>query len=132
MEQINKKSKKKILVFGTFDGLDKGHEFFLRRAKHFGDNLYVSVARDEHVRDLKHKSALTNEVIRLNSIRNLPFVTEAVLSDRILGLYDVIKKFEPDMIVLGFDQSDLETDIIRWLQSKNLYIPIKRMKEMKM
>lgn len=132
MEKINKENQKRILVFGTFDGLDKGHEFFLRRAKHFGDNLYVSVARDEHVQKLKQKSTLNNEATRLNAIKNLAFITDATLSDKTLGLYGVIKTTEPDMIILGFDQSELEKDIVRWLKSENLYIPIKRMKEMKM
>ena len=40
---------KKVLVFGTFDGLHEGHKDFLRQAKQYGDHLTVVVGRDSTV-----------------------------------------------------------------------------------
>ena len=43
--------EKRIMVFGTFDGLHKGHLNFFKQAKNFAENsfLIVSVARDKNV-----------------------------------------------------------------------------------
>ena len=51
---------KKVLVFGTFDLLHKGHKFVFRTAKQFGQ-LYVVVARDTTVK--KHKKIKKSEVV---------------------------------------------------------------------
>jgi len=41
--------KKKVLVFGTFDGLHEGHKNFFKQAREFGDFLVVVVGRDSTI-----------------------------------------------------------------------------------
>lgn len=117
---------KKILVFGTFDGIHKGHEFFLLHAKEQGDHLTVSVARDEHIRSLKEREPRNGEQERHKAIEALDMVDEAHLSDEILGTYQIIKDTNPDLIVLGFDQFGLEIDLKRWQKESGSSIAIER------
>jgi len=44
-------------------------------------------------------------------------VTRAVLGDRVLGAYQVIKKYKPDIICLGYDQDALGEDLEEKMES---------------
>lgn len=94
------------MVFGTFDKLHAGHQFFLEQASRHGDRLVVVVARDHNVHGLKGHWPHDNEQARLANITAVPAVTEARL-----GLEDYSKKeqviveIQPDVICLGYDQA---------------------------
>ena len=122
-------SNKRVLVFGTFDGLHPGHLFFLRQAKTRGDILIVGVARDRHVRDLKDKHASNLERARKEAVEALRFVDEAHLCDEELGTFELVRTVQPDVIVLGYDQRELEESLIAWMQVNEVYIPITRIKK---
>ncbi len=113
-----------VLAFGTFDTFHPGHEYFLRQARRLGTRLVVAVARDEHVRTLKKKEPKRPEGERLETVRGLPYVDEAVLSDPELGRYRVIDEQRPDVIALGHDQSALEGDLRRWLSQNGRLIEL--------
>ena len=81
--------KKKVMVFGVFDGLHPGHHYFLESAATFGDELAVVVARDNLTRVLKNKTPLENEEQRLLGIQNLSYITHSFLGDEIIGSYGV-------------------------------------------
>ena len=49
------KRPKKVMVFGTFDGIHDGHRHFLREAKKQGEELIVAVSKDEVVQKLKNR-----------------------------------------------------------------------------
>ena len=95
---------KTVLVFGTFDGLHPGHLHFLREAKKRGDSLAVVVARDSTATEVKGRRPLNDERQRLESVRALGFVDEAMLGGE-GNKFDVIRKIKPDVICLGYDQS---------------------------
>ncbi len=120
---------KRVLVFGTFDGLHTGHHFILRQAKVRGTELVVAVARDKHVQELKNKTPQHRERVRLEAIQKLPFVDEALLSDETLGSFEIINTVHPDLIVLGHDQIALEESLRAWMAKQNRYLPIQRMKK---
>ena len=120
---------KRVLVFGTFDGLHPGHLFFLRSAKAQGTHLLVAVARDAHGKDLKNKRASTPEAKRLSTIKQLAFVDDAYLCDEKLGTYTIIATAKPDLIVLGHDQQALEKDLIRWMADTDQYVPMFRIQK---
>ncbi|MDD5068291.1 MAG: adenylyltransferase/cytidyltransferase family protein [Candidatus Pacebacteria bacterium] len=101
------KNGKKVLVFGTFDGVHEGHRHFLREAKKFGDILIVAVARDEHVETLKKHSprfSLQKRIADLGAEKIADYVIEA---DETLGTWNVILKNKPDVVALGYDQDGL-------------------------
>lgn len=94
---------KKVMVFGVFDLLHPGHISFLKQAKRLGTHLVVSVARDVNVKKIKGKSPVFEEKKRMEHIKQLKLANKVVLG----GLKDPwphIKKEQPDIVALGYDQ----------------------------
>lgn len=109
---------KTVLVFGTFDHLHKGHLFFLNKAKSYGNHLTVVIARDKTVKKIKNITP-ENESIRLKKIQDLNIVNKAVLGKQ-QDPYLIIKEINPNIIVLGYDQ----THFTKNLQDKLLELNI--------
>lgn len=114
---MNVSMRRKIIVFGVFDGLHEGHRYFLSEATKHGDELIVVVARDEMVRVLKNKTPRHNEEERRQAVARMGAVTRAVLGDKEQGVYDVIKKYKPDIVCIGYDQHALAGDLRKKMQT---------------
>ncbi len=121
---------KRVLVFGTFDGLHPGHVFFLRKSKAKGDELVVAVARDKHVEVLKEKRPDNIEERRRLVVESQACVSQAILCDQELGKFDILKTVAPNLIVLGHDQKDLENALLTWMAEEHQYIPMQRIKKL--
>lgn len=105
----NKKSKMKtVLVFGTFDRLHDGHHAFLEFAKSVGDRLIASVAEDSVVLSMKGRSPFQTMNERIECLVKMNLVDEAVSGDLTIGNWTAIYDFTPDIIVVGYDQTDLK------------------------
>ena len=92
------------MVFGTFDIFHKGHENFLKQARKYGDFLIVVVARDKTVSSVKKQKTKNKEKERVEAIKKSDSADEVVLGN--LGdKYSIIRKYKPDVICLGYDQS---------------------------
>jgi cytidyltransferase-like protein len=120
---------KRVLVFGTFDGLHKGHIYFLEQAKKNGDELFAAVARDSHVFLLKDKTPRFSEQERLAAIKSSGLVTKALLCDVELNSFEIIKKIKPDVIIMGHDQSALANALHKWMQQNRINIEIGQAKK---
>ena len=94
---------KKVLVFGTFDILHKGHLNFFKQAKKFGDFLVVVVARDKNVEKIKGSAPLYDEMLRLREIRKNVLVDKVILGNQ-EDRYLILKQEKPKVICLGYDQ----------------------------
>lgn len=105
---------KSVFVFGTFDGLHPGHQSFLSEARALGDSLTVSVAQDEIVERLKHRSPLQPLAERLRRIEQHPGVTKAIPGDREIGTYQGFMAEKPSIVAFGYDQTELLKDFIRF------------------
>ena len=116
----------KVFVGGVFDILHVGHLDFLRRAKEFGDELVVVVANDETVKNIKGRSPVNPSQDRLEVIKALRIVDDAIVghSDDMLK---TVKEVCPDIIVLGPDQNFEEEDLNKRLEERNLNCEIKRL-----
>ena len=94
---------KKVIVFGTFDLFHEGHKNFFAQAKKHGDRLIVVVARDKTVKLVKGELPINKEKVRQENV-----IKENIADEVILGglkdKYEVIKKMEPDVICIGYDQ----------------------------
>jgi len=95
--------KKKVIIFGTFDGLHAGHLNFFKQARKLGDELIVVVARDINVKKNKGKMSRFSETKRLTALLAMN-VGDSVILGQICDPYAVIRKYKPDIIALGYDQ----------------------------
>ena len=95
---------KKVMCAGTFDIIHPGHLFYLSEAKKYGGRLIVVVARDETSETFKGKKPVHNERKRLEAVRMLRIVDEAVLGHH-GNIFNIIEEIKPDVICLGYDQN---------------------------
>ncbi|MFA6486406.1 MAG: adenylyltransferase/cytidyltransferase family protein [Candidatus Magasanikbacteria bacterium] len=94
----------KVITFGTFDILHPGHEFMLAKAKEYGDELVVVIARDKTVCSVKGKNPKHGEEVRLKNVSDLK-IADRVRLGCIDDKYQVIREENPDIVALGYDQS---------------------------
>jgi choline-phosphate cytidylyltransferase len=124
---------KKIMVFGTFDMIHKGHENFFRQARALAEKPYliVSVARDAAAK--KHRGFFPQryEDERTALIAQHPLVDKAILGDAD-GFISHIAHESPDVIALGYDQRGEYVDALeRELAAANLSPKIVRLQAFK-
>lgn len=102
---------KKVIAFGAFDPLHKGHEFFLKSAKALGDFLLVVVARDISIRARKLREPFQPEDVRLQVVAKLPFVDEAVLGNEHANQYKLLGELDFDIVAMGYDQKPSDEEV---------------------
>ena len=126
------KIMKKIMVFGTFDGLHKGHIDFFKQAKNFTKNsfLIVSIGRDVNVLRVKGHRPDLSESKRLALVKKCKFVDKAVLAGKTNYLKHILKE-GPDVIALGYDQKAYVLNLKKDIKNKNLKIKVIRLKPYK-
>ncbi len=97
-------TKRRVMVWGTFDLLHEGHQEFLRAARNYGDELYVIVVPDEVVRANKKRAPIETASIRKRHLERLATVKAVYIDSMSQGLrcLDIIR---PHVICLGRDQS---------------------------
>ncbi|MFH1867281.1 MAG: adenylyltransferase/cytidyltransferase family protein [Patescibacteria group bacterium] len=128
MRNATKTIYHKVLVFGIFDLLHPGHKYFLRQAKKYGDQLIVVVARDKVAAELKKIPPVQFEKIRLEQIKKLKEVSFCCLgSKRINHNYELVKKLNPDLICVGYDQIKSLTNLKKKMRRLGLNKPIVRL-----
>jgi len=92
---------KKVWVNGTFDVVHIGHIKLLEFANSFG-TVTVGLDTDERVRSKKGESRPFNTLVdRMDFISSIRFVDNVVCFDTDEELVNQIKKFEPDIMVIG-------------------------------
>ena len=121
---------KKVLVFGTFDGLHSGHINLFKQAKRYGDYLIVVVARDSTTKKIKDYLPVRDEKERLNEVKRNELVDKAVCGYK-NNPYRIIEKVEPDIILLGYDQRSFTADLPKELRKKGMRVKIFRAKPYK-
>jgi len=120
---------KTVMCFGTFDVLHLGHLDYFTQAKRYGDYLIVVIARDK-TKDDQKKKTIFNEQERLELVRQLTIVDEAVLGYPDDHLRIILEK-KPNVLCLGYDQQVVEKNLKEKLQAGGLKVAIHRMKPYK-
>jgi len=118
---------KRVLVFGTFDGLHAGHVNFFEQAKKLGNYLVVVVGRDVTVNEVKGNFPKRSELLRLKAVKQCKLVDEAMLGN-IGNPYAIIKKIQPDIIGLGYDQNSFSQNLPEELKKISATAKIIRLK----
>jgi FAD synthetase len=120
--QTTEPNRKTVIASGVFDLLHLGHVRFLEDAKKAGGTnakLIVIVARDSTAEKLKGKKPIMSEDQRCALVESLKVVDEAVLGFEGLEIGEVIKKICPDIIALGYDQTDMEQEVKEYISAHN-------------
>ncbi|ACP35367.1 cytidyltransferase-related domain protein [Sulfolobus islandicus Y.G.57.14] len=118
---------KKVFVAGTFDILHPGHIEFLKEASKYG-RVYVTVARDSNSERIKGRKPINDEQTRLEIIKSVRYVFDAILGDQEDFLKSV-ERINPDIIFLGPDQRVDETKFLEELKKRGLSPQIIRLNE---
>lgn len=105
--------KKRGMVFGVFDRFHVGHEFFLSNAAQKCDELVVVVTLPEIVAQLKGKLSLNDLATRISKIQNFNPHLSVVSGDKKLGSWEVLKTYQPNIILLGCDQQGIAAELDR-------------------
>ncbi len=119
-----------VLASGVFDLLHLGHVRFLEEAKKSGGKnakLLVVIARDSTVQKMKGRKPVMPENQRLALVKSLRPVDEAVLGLEDFDIGDIIERIKPDIIALGYDQGDVETQVFEYVNKHGLNVKIVRL-----
>lgn len=120
----------KVMCAGTFDILHKGHIYYLKEAKKYGDKSIVVVARDNTSELIKGKKPVNNEQDRLEAVKALEIMDEAVLGKE-GNIFDIVKEIMPDVICLGYDQKVKEGTLKEELEKRKIKSKIIRISSFK-
>jgi len=115
--------KKVVLASGVFDLLHLGHVKFLEEAKKAGGKdaeLIIIIARDSTVEKNKGRKPIISENQRRALVESLKVVDEAVLGFENFDLGEVIERVKPDVIALGYDQTDMKKDVKEYVKKHRL------------
>ncbi len=128
---MNKKNKyQTVMVFGTFDILHLGHIYLFEQAKKIAKKLIVIVARDNNVKKIKKQLPWHSEKERLKLLKQIKLIDEVCLGQK-TNPYLVIKKYQPDVILLGYDQNVFVQDLQVKIKEMGLKTKIKRARAFK-
>lgn len=93
---------KKVITYGTFDLIHKGHINILQRAKALGDHLTVAISSDEF-NAIKGKKAFYDYETRKLILESIRYVDEVIPEmEWEQKISDVIEK-DIDVFVIGDD-----------------------------
>ena len=145
----------KVLIFGTFDLLHKGHEFLIKEAYKYSEKgeVYAIVALDETVKDIKGFYPNQKEKERLKILNENKFITKAILGnekDKNIdnkndlnieinnknitlnkNIAEHITKIKPDIICIGYDQTSFIKELEELIRIEFPHIKLKRIKPYK-
>jgi cytidyltransferase-like protein len=101
------------VVFGVFDGLHDGHKYFLKEAAKHCEKLIVAVTASEVVFHLKGHLPRYEYNERIAAIIAFNPKLEVVQGDRTLGQWTTLKKYVPEIVLLGHDQQAIAEELVK-------------------
>ena len=93
----------RVFASGVLDFFHEGHRLFLRSAKEYGDQLFVGISRDENVLSRKGFLPYFSEKDRQEKVISSN-VADSVLLGEKKDIFSVVKKINPHILALGYDQ----------------------------
>jgi len=89
---------KKVLIGGKFNQIHPGHLWLLKKAKKLG-YLIVVLAHEKH----NKRTYSVSSKLRKKNLEKFRLADKVVVGSS-SGFVGVVKKYKPDVIVLGYDQ----------------------------
>ena len=94
--------RKRIITYGTFDILHRGHINLLRRAKALGDYLIVGLS-SEDFNLVKQKNAYYPFADRRMIMESIRYVDKVIIEDNWEQKADDVVNYRADILVMGDD-----------------------------
>jgi FAD synthetase len=121
------KSKKRILIAGTFDILHPGHIFLINEAAKLGD-VYIVVATDKNRELYSGERPIVPEEQRLEVMKNIKNVKEARMGRHDNDTLKTVEEINPDIILLGPDQKFSSEKLRNALKLKGMeHVEVRRL-----
>ncbi len=99
------------MVFGVFDGFHPGHQHFLSEATQLCQKLIVVVAHPDMVSTLKNRTPHHSLTERIETIQSHNSSWEVISGDQKIGTWSALKKYQPAIVLLGYDQERLGREL---------------------
>ena len=104
---------KRVMIFGIFDGIHKGHRDFFRAAKEYGDYLIAVVAQDHIVEHIYGKLPKVNLADRFAHLEREDEVNQIVIGEPTASVVNLVKRYEPNALIFSTTQELLHEDFER-------------------
>lgn len=114
------------MVAGSFEILHPGHVYLLKEAKKLG-KVIVVVSSDYNFERFKKRKPIINANQRLEMVKSLKYVDEAVIGNPQDNIFEIILKIKPDILLLGPDQNIHESELRKFLEDNNLQVEVRRL-----
>ncbi len=105
------------MVFGVFDGLHLGHEYFLTEAVKQCDELVVVVTIDDVVLHFKNRLPKFGLAERMEKIKDFSEILTQNFKTKVtvlagdsvgeMGQWNVLKNHQPNVVFIGYDQGGI-------------------------
>lgn len=94
---------KKVITYGTFDLLHRGHINLLKRAKDLGDYLIVGVTSENYDKNRGKLNVQKSTLERIEDVRNTGFADEIIIEEYEGQKIDDIQKYGVNIFAIGSD-----------------------------
>jgi FAD synthetase len=103
--------RKKVMVFGVFDGVHDGHRALFVQARKHAPYLVAVVTQDHIVQWLKRRLPERPLTDRIDALKAERLVNEVAMGDAVLGAWAVLFAHRPSVIAVGYDQAGLRKNL---------------------
>jgi rfaE bifunctional protein nucleotidyltransferase chain/domain len=98
---------KKVWMNGCFDVLHHAHFRMIEFASTFGELVVIGIDSDKRVKELKGDDRpFHSEEERKYNLERIKGVSKVIIFDSELMLEEAIKRYQPDVFVIGSDYKD--------------------------
>jgi FAD synthetase len=120
-----------VLTTGAFEVIHPGHVYLLKQARRLAGKrgkVIVVLATDETIRQRKGREPVMGERERLQVMSSIRYVDRVVIGYRPMSFEKVFRRFKPDVVLFGYDQTEIERAFREFVASRGIRVRVVRAK----